>query len=113
MVAHTIASTMKPEERAEEIHLSADVGPNRKILPEEVLRLKKIIEQHPVVEIISLGDSPRKPIEIQKASLIGWLNAREILIFKEKKLIVVDAQKGKQVAILPVDVEKAEHVFLR
>ena len=113
MVAHTIASTMKPEERAEEIHLSANVSLDRKIPPEEALRLKKIIEQHPVVEIISLGDSPRKPIEIQKASLIGWLNAREILIFKEKKLIVVDAQKGKQVAILPVDVEKAEHVFLR
>ena len=113
MVAHTIASTMAAEAKEDQFRFSSSIEQTRKIRPEEASRLKQMINRHPVVEILALGASVRKLTEIDKATLIGWLNEREILIFCEKKLAVVNVQKGKQVNILPITTEKAENVFLR
>ncbi|MBI2458403.1 MAG: hypothetical protein HYV46_20030, partial [candidate division NC10 bacterium] len=52
-------------------------------------------------------------LSIQKATLIGWLSHKELLILKDKKLHIVDAQDGKPIRTLPLSVDRAEYVFLR
>ena len=113
MIAHTVASTMAADPKADQFRFSSSVEQNRKIRPEEVSSLKQMINRHPVVEILALDASVRKLAEIEKATLIGWLNEREVLILREKKLAVVNVHEGKQVNILPITAEKAEDVFLR
>ncbi|MBA4422444.1 MAG: hypothetical protein C0390_04985 [Syntrophus sp. (in: bacteria)] len=113
MIAHTIASTMPEDANADQFRFSSSVEQNREIRPEEVSRLRQMINRHPVVEILAPGASVRKLAEIEKATLIGWLNEREGLIFREEKLAVINVHGGKQVNILPITAEKAEDVFLR
>ncbi len=113
MVAHTIASSMAADTKADQFRFSSSVEQNRKMRPEEVSRLKGMINRHPVVEILVLGASVRRLAEIEKATLIGWLNEREVLIFREKKLAVVNVHDGKLMSILPITAETAENVFLR
>jgi len=113
MVAHTIRSTMDAGAKADELRFSSSVDSSRKMRPEEAARLKRMIDRHPVVEILALGASPRRLVEMEKTTLIGWLNLTEVLVFREKRLAVVNAYDGSQVKILPIAAEKAEDVFLR
>jgi hypothetical protein len=89
------------------------VSESEKITAEEVSRLRELIARHPLVEIVSLANPSRPPIEIQQATLIGWLSDREVVIFKDRKLHIADAYDGKLIRTLPLDVERPGSVFLR
>lgn len=109
-VGHTIASSAEPNSA---IRPSSDVSESEKITAEEVSRLRELIARHPLVEIVSLANPSRPPIEIQQATLIGWLSDREVVIFKDRKLHIADAYDGKLIRTLPLDVERPGSVFLR
>ncbi len=109
-LAHTIASTAHP---TSDIRPSDSVPAGEKLAPEERANLKELIARHPLVEVLGLTDSSRPLFQIQHATLIGWLDDREILIFKDKKLHTADASDGKLIRSLPLDVDRPDSVFLR
>ncbi len=109
-LAHTIASSANPNS---EIRPSSSVPEGEKIAPEEVKKLRELIARHPLVEVVTLDNPSRPSVVIQQATLIGWLGDREILIFQDKKLHIANADDGKVIRTLPLDVERPESVFLR
>ncbi len=109
-LAHTIASSAGVNS---EIRLSSSVPEGEKIAPEEVKKLRELIARHPLVEVVTLDNPSRPSVVIQQATLIGWLGDREILIFQDKKLHIANADDGKVIRTLPLDVERPESVFLR
>lgn len=109
-VAHTITSSAEPNS---EIRLTSDMPESEKVTAKEISKLRELIVRHPLVEIVALGNPPGPSVAIQQATLIGWLSDREILIFKDKKLHIVDVYDGKMIRTIPVDVERPGSVFLR
>jgi hypothetical protein len=109
-LAHTIASSADPNSG---IRPSSTVPEGVKIPAEEISKLRELIARHPLVEVVALNNPSRPPTVIQQATLIGWLSDREIMIFKDKKLLIADAYDGKLIRTLPLDVERPRSVFLR
>ena len=112
-VAHTITSSLDARGQSGEIRLSSDVPLSEKLTPEEIAKLREVIARHPLVEVVALDSPSRLSLSIPKATLIGWLSDKELLILKDKSLHIVEAQNGKPIRTLPLSVERAEYVFLR
>ncbi|MBI2458907.1 MAG: hypothetical protein HYV46_22595 [candidate division NC10 bacterium] len=112
-VAHTITSSMDAGGPSREIRLGSDVPLSEKLTPEEIAKLREVIARHPLVEVVALDSPSRLSLSIQQATLIGWLSDKELLILKDKKLHIVNAQDGKTIRTLPLSVDRAEYVFLR
>ncbi len=113
LIAHTVASTRTEEQKGTEIRLTESANPTLPRKPGEMTRLQKLAKGHPLVEVLTTASPSRRLWKLPKASLIGWLNDQEVLVFKERKLIILDARTGRQRQTLPFAVEKAEQVFLR
>ncbi len=109
-LAHTIASTAQP---TSEIRPSSDVPMSDKIAPEEAQKLRELIARHPLVEVLTLDNLSRPPTGIEQATLIGWLSDRELMVFRGRKLHIIDPDDGKPMRTLPFDVDRPGSVFLR
>jgi hypothetical protein len=87
LVAYTLASTARP---GGEIRLSDDGKENA----DELARVRRTITELPTVEIARLGTTPRSVASIAHAGLVGWVNAREVLVAQNGRLAICNAQRA-------------------
>jgi hypothetical protein len=103
-VAYTLASTARP---GQEIRLS-DSGKEK---PEELKAIQKELPGLPRVEVVWLSAPDRVAVSVEKAELVGWLDAKRLLVVKNGELQLVDAA-GK-LTPTGVKADAAKYVFLR
>jgi len=80
--------------------------------PEESQHIRRALAELPAVEIKSVEDSPRRVAYLPHATLVGWINEKEILIVESHLLISYNVATGAR-RKSSVQVEDAAHVFLR
>ena len=103
-VALTIVATAQPNEP---IQLAEDGQAN----PEESQHIRKALTELPAVEIKSMGDSPRRVAYLPHASLVGWINEKELLIVESHLLVGYNVASGAR-RRSNIRVEDSAHVFL-
>jgi hypothetical protein len=109
-IAMTITSTAeanKPIQLAEEGQAN----------PEESKAIRKALAELPAVEVKSIDaksatESPAQLAFVPHATLVGWINEKEILMVEDHMLVVFNVAKGVR-RRSAVRVEDAAHVFLR
>jgi len=104
-VALTIVATAEPNKP---IQLSEQGQAN----PEESQRIRKALPDLPAIEVKSIEDSPRRIAFLPRATLVGWISDKEILIVEGHQLIAYNVASGAR-RKSTVRVEDAAHVFLR
>ncbi len=104
-VAMTITATAQANQP---IQLSEQGQAN----PEESKQIRKALAELPAVEVKSMEDSPRRVAFVRHAALVGWINAKEILILEDHVLVVYNVETGAR-RKSSVRVEDAGKVFLR
>ena len=80
--------------------------------PEESQFIRKALLELPAVEVKSLDDAPRRVAFIPHASLVGWIDDKELLIIENHLLVAYNVGTGAR-RKSTVKVEDALHVFLR
>jgi hypothetical protein len=80
--------------------------------PEESQRIRQALQDLPAVEIKSTEDSPRRIAFLPHATLVGWINDKEILIVEGHLLVAYNVASGVR-RKSSIRVEDAAHVFLR
>jgi hypothetical protein len=104
-VAMTLATTAepnKPIQLAEQGQASL----------EESQRMRKAVEELPAVEVKSVEDSPKRMAYLPHATLVGWINDKEILVVEAHLLVAYNVGTGVR-RKSSIRVEDAAHVFLR
>lgn len=104
-IAMTITATAQPNKP---IQLAEQGQAN----PEESQRIRKALLELPAVVVKSVEDSPKQIASVPHATLVGWINEKEILIVEDHLLIVYNVASGAR-RKSSVRVEDAAHVFLR
>jgi hypothetical protein len=107
-VALTIAATA---EANKPIQLAKDGQAD----PEESQRIRKALLELPAVEVKSVEDisnSSQRIVFLPHATLIGWINDKEILIIEEHLLVEYNLAKGTR-RKSNIRAEDAANVFLR
>ena len=104
-VALTITATSKPNTP---IQLAEQGQAN----PEESQRIRKALLELPAVEIKSVEEAPRRIAFLPHATLVGWINNKEILIVEDHLLVAYNAASGAR-RKSNLSVKDAGHVFLR
>jgi hypothetical protein len=104
-VAFTITATAQPN-RAIQL---AEQG---QASPEESQRIRKALLDLPAVEVKSVEDAPKRIAFLPHATLVGWLNDKEILIVEGDLLVAYDIAHGAR-RKSDIRVKDAAHVFLR
>jgi hypothetical protein len=104
-VAMTINATAKPNTP---IQLADDGQAN----PEESQRIRKGLLDLPAIEIKSVEGPPRDLAFLPHATLVGWINDKEILIVEDHLLVAYNIATAAR-RRSNVRVDDAEHVFLR
>lgn len=103
-VAYTIASTYKP---GQPIRLSAGGKAN----PAELRQIQAAIPRLPEVEVEAVSHSSRPRLTLPNTELIGWLDARRLLVWRHGRLLAVNAASG-QAAPTGLAAAKPADVFL-
>ena len=80
--------------------------------PEESQRIRKALTELPAVVVKSVEDSPKQIASVPHATLVGWINDKEMLIVEDHLLVVYNVGSGARKKS-SVRVEDAGHVFLR
>ena len=62
--------------------------------PEESQRIRKALLDLPAVEVKSVEDSPRHFAFLPHATLVGWINDKEILIVEDHLLVGYNVASG-------------------
>ncbi len=109
-VALTIAATSQPNTP---IQLAEQGQAN----PEESQRIRKALLDLPAVELKSIDvksneGEPRRIAFLPRATLVGWINAKEILIIEGHMLVAYNLASGTR-RKSNIRVEDAANVFLR
>jgi len=104
-VAITIVSTAQANQP---IQLSEQGQAN----PEESKHIRAGIADLPAVEVTSLGDASKRIAFVPHASLVGWLDEKEILMVEDHVLVAYNVATGAK-RKSSVRVEDAAHAFLR
>jgi hypothetical protein len=86
-VAMTISSSSK---NGKDIRLSSEGKPDQA----ELERILRTFSELPAVEVLVLGNPPRRSAFIPHASLVGWLNDNEILLIEDHMLIAFNPTTG-------------------
>jgi hypothetical protein len=79
---------------------------------EESQRMRKAVEELPAVEVKSVEDSPKRIAYLSHATLVGWINDKEILVVEAHLLVSYNVSTGVR-RKSSIRVEDAAHVFLR
>jgi hypothetical protein len=80
--------------------------------PEELVRIRKGLAELPVVQVISIQESPGKAVFLPHTTLIGWISEKEILIVEDHVLVAYNVATGAR-RKSSLRVEDAGRVFLR
>ncbi|HWZ77881.1 MAG TPA: hypothetical protein VNX87_15165 [Candidatus Sulfotelmatobacter sp.] len=104
-VAMTITATTQSNKA---IQLSEQGQAN----PEESQLIRKALPELPAVEVKSLGDTARRLAFIPHASLVGWIDDKELLIIENHLLVAYNPGTGAR-RKSTVKVEDVVQVFLR
>ena len=109
-VALTIVATSQPNKP---IQLAQQGQAN----PEESLRIRKVLLELPAVEVESTDEKnndgvPRRIAFLTHATLVGWINSKEILILEGHLLVAYNVATGTR-RKSSIRVEDAALVFLR
>jgi hypothetical protein len=112
-VAHTLACSQERVAASTPLRPSSGRPESETLSPAEISTITDLIGRHPLVEIAHLPPSSRPPVQIPRATLIGWLSDTELLVFRDRRLHVADARDGRILRALPVTLEKPGHAFLR
>jgi hypothetical protein len=104
-IAMTVTATAQPNKP---IQLAEQGQAN----PEESQKIRKALTELPAVVVKSVEDSPKQIASVPHATLVGWLNEKEILIVEDHLLVVYNIASGAR-RKSSVRVEDAGHVFLR
>ena len=102
MTLVSTAETNKPIQLAEQGQASL----------EETQRIHKALEELPAVEVKNLEDSPKRIAYLPHATLVGWINDKEILVVEAHLLVAYNVSTGVR-RKSTIRVEDAAHVFLR
>jgi hypothetical protein len=101
----TITATSKPNTP---IQLAEQGQAN----PDESQRIRKALVDLPAVEVKGEGEPPRRLAFLPRATLVGWLSDKEILIVEDHLLVAYNVAGGTR-RKSNIKVEDAAHVFLR
>jgi hypothetical protein len=80
--------------------------------PEESQRIRKALQDLPAIEIKTTDDSPRRLAFVPHATLVGWINDKELLIVENHLLVAYTVGSGAR-RKSTIRVEDAARVFLR
>jgi hypothetical protein len=105
LVAMTISSTAKA---GQEIRL-ADSGTSN---PQELAHILKALTGLPAVEVIRPADPGKRLAFLPHATLIGWLNEKEILIVEDHLVAALNVATGAR-RKSGINVLDETHAFLR
>lgn len=103
-VAMTIVATAQPNQP---IQLAEQGQAN----PEESQHIRKALTELPAVEIKSLGGPPRRVAYLPHASLVAWINEKDLLIVESHLLVAYNVASGAR-RKSNIRVEEAAQVFL-
>jgi hypothetical protein len=104
-VAMTISATAQANKP---IQLAEDGQAN----PEESLRIRKTLAELPAVAVKMVTDPAKQVAFVPHASLVGWLNEKELLIVQDHLLVVYNVSSGAR-RKSTVKVDDVGRVFLR
>jgi len=104
-IAMTVTATAQPNKP---IQLAEQGQAN----PEESKGIRKSLAELPAVVVKSVEDSPKQIAFVPHATLVGWINEKEILIVEDHLLVAYNVSTGAR-RKSSVRVEDAAHVFLR
>jgi hypothetical protein len=104
-VALTIAATATANKP---IQLADDGQAN----PEESEHIRKALLELPAVEVETAEETPKRLAYLPHATLLGWMNDKEILILEEHLLVVYETASSTR-RKTSIRVQDAAHVFLR
>ena len=110
LVALTIAATSQP-------NTPIQLAEQGQAHPEESQRIRKALLDLPAVEVKSIDvksneGEPRRIAFLRRATLVGWINAKEILIIEGHMLVAYNVASGTR-RKSNIRVEDAVNVFLR
>ncbi len=108
-VAGSVAMTITATTQANQPIQLSDQGEDN---PEESKEIRKALAELPAVEVKSLDDSARRIAFLPHATLVGWINEKEILLVENHLLVSYTVATGARHRST-VRVEDAAHVFLR
>jgi hypothetical protein len=80
--------------------------------PEESKQIRRALAELPAVEVKSLEDAPRRLAFAPHATLVGWINEKELLLVEDHLLVLYNVGTGAR-RKSNVRVENADSVFLR
>jgi hypothetical protein len=117
---YTSAAQLSPELDAVAMTIVATAEVNQPIElseqgqadPEESKQIRKALTELPAVQVRTLSDAPHRVAFLPHATLVGWLNQRELLIVEDHMLVTYNVSTGTR-RKSNVRVEDAAHVFLR
>lgn len=104
-VAMTVSSSAQP---GADIRLSEEGKPDGV----ELARVRRALSELPAVEILRLQDSPSRSGLIPRATLVGWLNDREVLILEGGMLVSFNVASGTR-RKSEIRVPAASRIYLR
>jgi hypothetical protein len=104
-IAMTVTATAQPNKP---IQLAEQGQAN----PEESQKIRKAITELPAVVVKSIQEPPKQIAFVPHATLVGWINDKEILIVEDHLLMIYNVASGAR-RKSTVKVEDAAHVFLR
>jgi hypothetical protein len=102
MTLVSTAETNKPIQLAEQGQASL----------EETQRIHKALEELPAVEVKNVEDTPKRVAYLPRATLVGWISDKEILVVEAHLLVAYNVSTGVR-RKSTIRVEDAAHVFLR
>ncbi|HUZ47707.1 MAG TPA: hypothetical protein VMW54_13810 [Terriglobia bacterium] len=103
--AYTIEASSKP---GQAIRL-ADQGKDN---PEELRQIENDLGKLPRVEVVALSDLAKPRFSLANTELIGWLDARRLLVWQRGHLFAINAANGQSTPT-GLKAEKAAYVFIR
>jgi hypothetical protein len=105
-VAMTIIATAQPNQPIE-------LSEQGQADPEESKQIRKALLELPAVEVKTLSDPPRRVAFLSHATLVGWINEREVLLVEDHLVVNYNVSTGtRRRSSIRVD-DAAAHVFLR
>jgi hypothetical protein len=104
-IAATVVSTAKPGDK---IRLASEGKENLR----ELARIRESIASLPAVEVYHAADPSKRLISLPNATLVGWLNNREILIIESGVLAAYDIPTNAR-TISDIKVSQEDSEFVR
>jgi len=105
LVAFTVNAT---QTSGTEIRLS-DSGKNN---PGALARIQKTLTELPAVGVVRVEDPEKSATRISRATLVGWINDQEMLLFENDQLVAFNLVSGSR-RVSRIKVIKPYYAFLR